>query len=89
MNLKLRNIIEQCKDLDGHELFRISCTINQLIKTQDKVNEIFSKCKIGLICSYFDSSQNVNIDCEIIELKKSKVTIKEIKSSKIWPMPYW
>ena len=82
-------ILSELNSASLFELYRLNVSIRQQLKDPQKIRLIQNTLKVGQLIKYFEASENRLIDAEIIELKKTKVLVKNIHDSELWNIPYY
>lgn len=85
----LDHFYNELKDLKAYQLFRIKCLISDQLEdpTANKKNK--AKFYIGQKVNYFDTDLNKLIEVEILKIKRSNVSAREVLSGKRWTMPFY
>jgi len=71
------------------DLHRLQSAIYQELSNPDRIDAIKIQLKPGQQISYFDSSQNSLIDAIVIQPKKTRCLVKDIKDGKRWNIPFY
>jgi hypothetical protein len=79
-------------DLDGASLFdlyRLNAAICKEMENPKRIAEVKKMMKQGDIISYFEGSENRLIQAEVIELKRTRVLVKNRHDMKQWNIPFY
>ena len=79
-------------DLDGASLFdlyRLNAAICKEMENPKRIKEVKKLIKQGDIISYFEGSENRLIQAEVIELKRTRVLVKNKHDMKQWNIPFY
>lgn len=79
-------------DLDGASLFdlyRLNAAICKEMENPKRIEEVKKLMKHGDIISYFEGSENRVIQAEVIELKRTRVLVKNRHDIKRWNIPFY
>lgn len=84
------NLIEELKEASLFDLHRLRVAITHQLENPQRINEVKRRLRLGQIITYFDTGENRLIDAEIIEIRRTKVLVKNLHDRKLWNMPfYW
>ena len=82
-------ILSELNSASLFELYRLNASIRQQLKDPQKIRIIQNSLKVGQLLKYFEAAENRLIDAEIIELKRTKVLVKNTHDSELWNIPYY
>jgi len=82
-------ILSELNNASLFELYRLNTSISQQLEDPKKIRLIQNALKAGQLINYFEASENRLIDAEILELKRTKVLIKNKHDSEVWNIPYY
>jgi len=82
-------ILSKLNSASLFELYRLNASINQQLKDPQKIRLIQNALKVGQLIKYFEASENRLIDAEVIELKRTKVLVKNKHDNELWNIPYY
>jgi len=71
------------------DLHRLQSGIYQELLNPERIEAIKTQLKPGQQISYFDSKQNCLIDAIVIQPKKTRCLVQDIKDSKRWDIPFY
>ncbi len=70
------------------DLHRLQSAIYQELLNPERIEAIKVQLKSGQQISYFDSSQNRLVDAIVIQPKKTRCLVKNVKDGKHWDIPF-
>lgn len=71
------------------DLHRLQSAIDQELSNPDRIEAIKNQLNPGQQISYFDPTQNSLIEAVVIQPKKTRCLIKNIKDEKHWDIPFY
>ncbi|HHT9935119.1 TPA: hypothetical protein ACT9LK_002931 [Legionella pneumophila] len=83
------SILQQIESWSLFELNRLCAAINTALNDPDRNKAIRRKLKIGMQVSYFCSDKNRLIESTIIDIRKTRVTVRDMVDSKRWDIPLY
>lgn len=82
-------ILNKLNDASLFELYRLNASIDQQLKDPKRIRLIKNILQKGQLIKYFEASENRLIDAEILELKRTKVLVRNRHDNKLWNIPYY
>jgi len=82
-------ILNELNSASLFELYRLNASIRQQLKDPKRISLIKSILKVGQLIKYFEAAENRLLDAEIIELKRTKVLVKNKHDDELWNIPYY
>ena len=71
------------------DLHRLQSAIHQEMSNPERIEAIKIQLNPGQQISYFDSSQNCLVDAIIIQPKKTRCLVQDLKDGKRWNIPFY
>ncbi len=81
-------LFAEIKKASLFDLFRISTVIYNEIDNPEKVKEIKRRLKPGMSISYYEPGENRLIDAVIIELRRTRLLVRNRENRKRWLIEY-
>ena len=82
-------IINELNNASLFELYRLNSAIWDQLEDPKRLRLIKGCLKTGQVISYFDASENRLVDAHIVELKRTKVLVKNKHDGKLWNIYYY
>ena len=82
-------ILNELNSASLFELYRLNASIRQQLQDTKKIFLIKNILEVGQLIKYFEASENRLVDAEIIELKRTKVLVKNKHDGELWNIPYY
>ncbi|MGI1989283.1 hypothetical protein [Shewanella glacialipiscicola] len=87
MNIQL--VYEELKSASDFELFRLQVAIGKLLEDPSKIAPLKGKIQIGMDTEYFCTERNKSIACTVLQIRRTRVAIKEKNTGKKWALPFY
>jgi len=87
MNIQL--IFQELQTASDFELFRLKTAIDKLLEDPEHINALRKKMVVGMHLDYFNEEENRSIACELLEIKRTRATVREIETDKRWTLPFY
>ncbi len=82
-------ILVELNDASLFELYRLEQAIRRSLEHPEKIREIKDSLKVGQDIEYFDAEENRLIEASIIELKRTRVLVKNKHDGALWNIPFY
>lgn len=82
-------IINELNQASLFELYRLNSAIWDQLEDPKRIRLIKNALKIGQAISYFDRPENRLVNATILELKRTKVLVKNECDGKLWNLSYY
>ncbi len=82
-------ILTELENTSLFEIYRLEIAIHQQLNDPVRLGLIKSHLKTGQLIDYFDETENRLIEATIVELKRTKVLVKDKHDGKLWNIPYY
>jgi len=83
------SILQQIESWSLFELNRLCATVNTALNDPDRNDAIKRQLKTGMNVSYFCSDRNKLIEATIIDIRKTRITVKDMHDGKRWNIPLY
>lgn len=87
--MNFTHIIDEMNKASLFDLYRLNVAINKELSNPDRINAIKKKLYLGMRLTYFESTQNRSIKCQLIEMKPTKAIVLDEEKNKHLVMPYF
>ena len=87
--MNVQTVFQELETASDFELYRLNIAINKLLEDPERINTLRKKLVIGMQVEYFKSEVNKVVVCEILEIKRTRVTVKEIETEERWLLPFY
>lgn len=87
MNIQL--IFQELQTASDFELFRLKAAIDKLLEDPERINTLRKKLVVGMPLDYFNQEENRSIACELLAIKRTRATVREIETGKRWTLPFY
>lgn len=81
-------LFAEIKKASLFDLYRISAVIHNELENPERIKEIKRRLKPGMSISYYEPSANRLFDAVIIELRRTRLVIKNREDQKKWLIEY-
>jgi len=82
-------VMSELDDASLFDLYRLNVAIRKELDDPRRIEEVKRKIKEGDIISYFEDSENRLIQAEVIELKRTRVLVRNKHDMKRWTIPFY
>lgn len=86
MNIQL--IFQELQTASDFELFRLKAAVDKLLEDPERINALRKKLVVGMQLDYFNEEENRSIACELLDIKRTRATVREIETDKRWTLPF-
>ena len=87
--MDIQAIFEQLETATDFELYRIKSAIEKVLEDPERVKTLKSKITVGMKVDYFCYDRNKLIECEVLQVKRSRVSVEETLSGQKWTLPFY
>ena len=87
--MNVQTIFQQLESASDFELYRLNIAINKLLEDPERINTLRKKLVVGMQLDYFKTEENKAVSCEIIEIKRTRVSVREIETGERWLLPFY
>lgn len=71
------------------ELYRLEQAIRRNLEDPVRIRKIKDSLKVGQAIEYFETDENRLIEARIVELKRTRVLVKNQHDGKLWNIPFY
>ena len=82
-------VMSELDDASLFDLYRLDVAIRKELDDARRIEEVKRMIKEGDIISYFEGSENRLIQAEVIELKRTRVLVRNKHDMKRWTIPFY
>jgi hypothetical protein len=82
-------VMSELDDASLFDLYRLNVAIRKELDDPRRIEEVKRMIKEGNIISYFEDSENRLIQAEVIELKRTRVLVRNKHDMKRWTIPFY
>ena len=82
-------VMGELDDASLFDLYRLSAAIRKELDNSKRIEEVKRVIKEGDIITYFEDSENRLIQGEVIELKRTRVLVRNKHDMKLWNIPFY
>lgn len=82
-------VMSELDDASLFDLYRLNVAIRKELDDPRRIEEVKRMIKEGDIISYFEDSENRLIQAEVIELKRTRVLVRNKHDMKRWTIPFY
>jgi hypothetical protein len=82
-------VMSELDDASLFDLYRLNVAIRKELDDPRRIEEVKRMIKEGDIISYFEDSKNRLIQAEVIELKRTRVLVRNKHDMKLWTIPFY
>ena len=82
-------ILDELRSASLFELYRLEQAIRHSLEDPVRIRSIKDLLKVGQDIEYFDVEENRLIEASIIELKRTRVLIKNRHDGELWNIPFY
>ena len=87
--MDIQTIFEQLETATDFELYRIKSAIEKVLEDPDRLKFLKSKITVGMKVDYFCYDRNKLIECVVLQVKRSRVSVEETLSGQKWTLPFY
>jgi len=82
-------ILEELNDASLFDLYRLEQAIRRSLEDPVRTREIKDSLKVGQDIEYFDAEENRLVKACIVELKRTRVLVKNRHDEALWNIPFY
>lgn len=82
-------ILEKLEQASPFELWRLTQTIDAMLKDPVRVHDVRSRLRVNQGVVYFDTRENKEIQATIVEIHRTNVLVKNCDDGKLWHIPFY
>ena len=82
-------ILEELNNASLFELYRLEQAIRRNLEDPVRIRNIKDSLKVGQEIEYFEADENRLIEARIVELKRTRVLVKNQHDGKLWNIPFY
>ena len=87
--MNIQTVFQELQSASDFELFRLRVAIDKLLEDPERSNALRKKLVIGMQLEYFNDAENRAIACELINIKRSRATVRDISTGQYGTMPFY
>lgn len=88
-NMKIQQVFQELQSASDFELFRLRVAIDKLLEDPERINALRKKMTVGMQLDYFNEEENRAIACELIDIKRTRASVREIDTGKQGTLPLY
>jgi hypothetical protein len=81
--------MSELNDASLFDLYRLRVAIRKELENPKRIEEVKKMISKGDVISYFDENENKLIQAEVIELRRTRVLVKNRHDMKQWIIPFY
>jgi len=81
-------IINELRAASLFDLFRLRAALTTQLEDPGQIEQVRARLRPGMNVSYFDEVQNRLIEATIIELRRTRLLVKNRHDQKLWSIPF-
>lgn len=81
-------IISELRSASLFDLFRLRAALTQQLEEPERIEQVRSRLRPGMLVSYFDEAQNRLIEATVIELHRTRLLVETRRDKKLWSIPF-
>lgn len=82
-------IMSELDDASLFDLYRLSAAISKELDNPSRIEKVKGVIKEGDIISYFEDTANRLIQAEVIDIKRTRVLVRNLHDLKKWNIPFF
>ena len=83
------SVLAELQKATAFELYRLQAAVNMLLEDPNRLSMVKQKLKAGMEVEYFDEDQNRLIPVQILEIRKTRVSVQNLQTGKHWTIPVY
>ncbi len=87
--MNISEILNEMNNASLFELYRLNQAIRRQLEDPKRINILKKQLKAGQLISYFDTDENRLVDAVIMELKRTRVLVRNTKDGALWNIPFY
>ena len=81
-------IISELRAASLFDLFRLQAAINLQLEDPQRIEQVRRRLRPGMKIRYFDETQNRLVEAAILELRRTRLLVKNLGDGKPWLIPF-
>lgn len=81
-------IIDELRAASLFDLFRLRAAINLQLEDPQRITQVRRRLRPGMKIRYFDEAQNRLVEAAILELRRTRLLVKNLGDRKPWLIPF-
>jgi hypothetical protein len=82
-------IISELRSASLFDLFRLHAAINLQLEDPERIDQVRRRLRPGMKIRYFDEAQNRLVEAAILELRRTRLLVKNLGDGKPWLIPFY
>ncbi|MCI5141710.1 MAG: hypothetical protein D3909_08275 [Candidatus Electrothrix sp. ATG1] len=82
-------ILEELNKASTFDLYRLRVAISQQLENPQRLSEIKRCLQPGQKISYFDASENREIEAEVLKIRRTRVLVQHLHDQAKWTIPLY
>lgn len=82
-------ILDELNNASLFELYRLNQAIRHSLEDPVRIKNIKKSLKVGQHIEYFIAEENRLVEASIVELKRTRLLVKNRHDGKLWDIPYY
>ena len=82
-------VMSELDDASLFDLYRLSAAISKELDNPRRIEKVKRMIKEGDIINYFENSENRLVQAEVLELKRTRVLVRNKHDMKRWTIPFY
>ncbi len=87
--MEYSKVLDELNNASLFELYRLSAAIWLQLEDPKRLKSIKNRLRVGQDISYFNASENRLISAQVIQLKRTRVLVKNKHNGKLWDIPFY
>lgn len=81
-------IISELRAATLFDLYRLRAALSQQLEEPERIEQVRSRLRPGMLISYFDEAQNRLIKARVRELRRTRLLVENQYDQKLWSIPF-
>ena len=81
-------IISELRSATLFDLYRLRAALSQQLEEPERIQQVRSRLRPGMLISYFDEAQNRLIKATVIELHRTRLLVENQHDHQRWSIPF-
>ena len=81
-------IISELRSATLFDLYRLRAALSQQLEEPERIQQVRSRLRPGMLISYFDEAQNRLIKATVIELHRTRLLVENQHDNQRWSIPF-
>lgn len=82
-------IVQELQKSSLFDVYRLQVAINRLLENPDRIEEIRRQLRPGQEITYFDATENREIEARVVKLKQTRVLVEHKRDQQRWNIPLY